>query len=177
MSQINTRIRQKRDTAANWTNNNPVLLNGELIVVETSTGAIRLKVGDGVKTFNQLPFLDEAIYNSIDSKIATELSDYATLEQAKVFVVNFSQGENGVYTADKSLSDIQQAFDAGRMVLGFYEGTVMPLCYVGRNFVFVDVVSGTVWIGTIGTDGNETWEGSSPYRGLFIRRWTTESLS
>ena len=61
MSQINTRIRQKRDTAANWTNNNPVLLNGELIVVETSTGAIRLKVGDGVKTFNQLPFTDEAL--------------------------------------------------------------------------------------------------------------------
>ena len=61
MSQINTRIRQKRDTAANWTNNNPVLLNGELIVVETSTGAIRLKVGDGVKTFNQLPFLDETL--------------------------------------------------------------------------------------------------------------------
>ena len=61
MSQIDARIRQKRDTAANWTNNNPVLLNGELIVVETSTGAIRLKVGDGVKTFNQLPFLDEAL--------------------------------------------------------------------------------------------------------------------
>lgn len=61
MSQINTRIRQKRDTAANWTSSNPVLLNGELIVVETSTGAIRLKVGDGVKTFNQLPFLDEAL--------------------------------------------------------------------------------------------------------------------
>ena len=61
MSQINTRIRQKRDTAANWTSSNPVLLNGELIVVETSTGAIRLKVGDGVKTFNQLPFLDETL--------------------------------------------------------------------------------------------------------------------
>ena len=61
MSQIDARIRQKRDTAANWTNSNPVLLNGELIVVETSTGAIRLKVGDGVKTFNQLPFLDETL--------------------------------------------------------------------------------------------------------------------
>ena len=61
MSQIDARIRQKRDTAANWTNNNPVLLNGELIVVETAAGAIRLKVGDGVKTFNQLPFLDEAL--------------------------------------------------------------------------------------------------------------------
>lgn len=61
MSLINARMQQKKDTAANWTNNNPVLLNGELIVVETSTGAIRLKVGDGVKTFNQLPFLDETL--------------------------------------------------------------------------------------------------------------------
>ena len=61
MSLINARMQQKKDTAANWTNNNPVLLNGEMIVVETSTGAIRLKVGDGVKTFNQLPFLDETL--------------------------------------------------------------------------------------------------------------------
>ena len=61
MSLINARMQQKKDTAANWTSNNPVLLNGELIVVETSTGAIRLKVGDGVKTFNQLPFLDETL--------------------------------------------------------------------------------------------------------------------
>ena len=47
----------------------------------------------------------------------------------------------------------------------------MPLCYVGENYVFVDVVSGAVWIGTVGTDGNDTWEGSSPYRGVIIRRW------
>ena len=67
--QINTRIRQKKDTAANWTSSNPVILNGELIAVETATGAIRLKVGDGVKTFSQLPFLDELIYNTIDSRI------------------------------------------------------------------------------------------------------------
>ena len=33
---INVRIALKRDTSANWTNYNPVLLNGELILVETS---------------------------------------------------------------------------------------------------------------------------------------------
>ena len=76
MSTINARIRQKRDTAANWTNNNPVLLNGELIAVETSAGAIRFKIGDGIKTFNQLPYTDESIYNTVDSKIAAELSGY-----------------------------------------------------------------------------------------------------
>ena len=129
MSQINTRIRQKRDTAANWTNNNPVLLNGELIVVETSTGAIRLKVGDGVKTFNQLPFLDESIYNSIDSK----LSDYATLEQAKVFLVTFTEADNGTITADKTIQEIITAYGAGRMILGFGHGYIFQLSFVDSD--------------------------------------------
>lgn len=76
MSPINARIRQKKDTASNWANSNPVLLNGELIAVETSDGAIRFKIGDGIKTFNQLPYTDESIYNTVDSKIAAELSGY-----------------------------------------------------------------------------------------------------
>ena len=54
-------IRQKRDTAANWTNNNPVLLNGELILVDTAEGQLRVKIGDGIKTYTPLPFMDEAL--------------------------------------------------------------------------------------------------------------------
>lgn len=171
MSQIDARIRQKRDTAANWTNNNPVLLNGELIVVETATGAIRLKVGDGVKTFNQLPFLDEAIYNSIDSKIATELADYATLEQAKVFLVTFSQDENGVYTADKSITDIKNAYDAGRMVLGLLGGEILPLCSAFGSVTFY-TTDGKMLVGNASLEGEtaDTWE-TIYYRGVIIRRW------
>ena len=52
---------QKRDTAANWTNHNPVLLNGELILVDTAEGQLRVKIGDGIKTYTQLPFMDEAL--------------------------------------------------------------------------------------------------------------------
>ena len=104
MSQINTRIRQKRDTAANWTNNNPVLLNGELIVVETSTGAIRLKVGDGVKTFNQLPFLDEtlrALITDVDNtKSAVVLSDLiAGTEPENLSVLNIIRLSQEAYDA------------------------------------------------------------------------------
>ena len=57
---INARIALKRDTSANWTNYNPVLLNGELILVDTDNG-LRAKVGDGTKTYTQLPFTDEAL--------------------------------------------------------------------------------------------------------------------
>ena len=58
---INVRIALKRDTSANWTNHNPVLLNGELILVDTAEGQLRVKIGDGIKTYTQLPFTDEAL--------------------------------------------------------------------------------------------------------------------
>lgn len=58
---INVRIALKRDTSANWTNYNPVLLNGELILVDTAEGQLRVKIGDGIKTYTQLPFTDEAL--------------------------------------------------------------------------------------------------------------------
>lgn len=67
-----TRIRNKRDTASNWETNNPVLLDGELIVVDTNAGGIRFKIGDGTKTYTQLPFQDEVVYNALSGKADTK---------------------------------------------------------------------------------------------------------
>lgn len=58
----------KRDTAANWEQNNPVLLNGEIIIVDTASGEVRFKVGDGTKLYKQLPFSDEAVRALISAK-------------------------------------------------------------------------------------------------------------
>ena len=68
---LNTRVQSKRDTSANWTQNNPVLLDGEVIVVDTNSGDVRFKVGNGTSTYTQLPFQDEAIYNQINTKLTT----------------------------------------------------------------------------------------------------------
>ena len=62
---FNTRIRNKIDTFANWTKNDPVLLNGEIgiVVVPASTGAVQqepailIKIGDGTKKFSELEFV------------------------------------------------------------------------------------------------------------------------
>lgn len=62
------RIKHKRDTSANWTQNNPVILNGEIIIVDTDNG-VRIKVGDGVKKYTQLPFDDELLRSLIDEKV------------------------------------------------------------------------------------------------------------
>lgn len=62
---IAARVKHKRDTSANWTSNNPVLLNGEIILVDTADGELRFKVGDGTKRYTQLPFTDEPLRNLI----------------------------------------------------------------------------------------------------------------
>lgn len=62
---FNARVQMKRDTSANWTSNNPVLLYGEIIIVDTDAGEIRYKVGNGTSTYTQLPFTDEAIINKM----------------------------------------------------------------------------------------------------------------
>jgi len=47
---------QRRDTAANWTSANPVLLLGEIgYVSDSTTGA--LKIGDGATAWNSLPYI------------------------------------------------------------------------------------------------------------------------
>lgn len=62
---FNTRISLKKDTSSNWTQNNPVLLDGEMIIVTTNAGDVRMKIGDGTSTYSQLPFTDEKMLDSL----------------------------------------------------------------------------------------------------------------
>ena len=68
---------------------NEVLLDGEKIIVVTAAGQTRFKVGDGVKTFSQLPYTDETLNEAISKKVdavsGKQLStnDYTTSERAK----------------------------------------------------------------------------------------------
>lgn len=58
-STLSTKILLRKDTPARWESFNPVLLDGEVAIVVESDGNVRMKVGDGQKTYNQLPFLHE----------------------------------------------------------------------------------------------------------------------
>lgn len=72
---IQATVKNRTDTAANWTQKNPVLAEGEIIVVQTSAGETRLKIGDGVKTFTQLPYTDEQIYNNVVTSVNGQTGD------------------------------------------------------------------------------------------------------
>lgn len=55
---INTKIKHRRDTSANWSSQNPILSEGE-IGVDTTIN--RMKVGDGTTTWNNLPYVDTQV--------------------------------------------------------------------------------------------------------------------
>ena len=91
---LQTRVQSKRDTSANWTQNNPVLLDGEVIVVDTNSGDVRFKVGDGSSTYTQLPFQDEYVLNQIPN-----VTEYVTA-QDPIGVVDTVPPTFGGYTVD-----------------------------------------------------------------------------
>lgn len=91
---INARIRHKRDTSSNWTANNPTLLNGELIIVDTEAGETRFKIGDGTKTYTQLPFQDEVLRNSLSD------TTYTLSKSDNTITLTGSDGNNSSVEVD-----------------------------------------------------------------------------
>lgn len=49
------RILQRRDILTNWINANPILLNGELGFIEIDGEYTQMVIGDGKRSFNNLP--------------------------------------------------------------------------------------------------------------------------
>lgn len=88
-------IQLRRDTAANWETKNPVLSDGERILVVTNAGATRTKTGDGTKTYTQLPFDDEPLYNALSGKVN---NDQGAANAGKVLAVG-SDGSVTLVTA------------------------------------------------------------------------------
>ena len=142
--EINGRMKQKRDTAANWEAKNPVILNGEIVLVDTNAGELRAKIGDGVKKYLQLPFSDEVLRNLITDKanksdIPTKVSELTndsnfitkagapvqsvngqTEEVKTTLYVTITQTDADTFagTADVDLLEISQKYLAGIAIYG-----------------------------------------------------------
>lgn len=82
-----SKVQYRRDTAANWTSNNPTLSSGE-VGFETDTG--KIKIGDG-----------STAWNSIDAILATsaiELNTAYTLTSQTAAQKLFNASTNGALT-------------------------------------------------------------------------------
>lgn len=73
MSQkIKARIQNKVDTTENWNSSSTVLLNGEIGIETTTENTKRFKIGDGSKTWPELPYATSStILNNLTDGIAT----------------------------------------------------------------------------------------------------------
>lgn len=67
------KILQRKDILANWINTNPILLDGELGFIEIDGEYTQMVIGDGKRSFNNLPKIklsfDEPVvcFNSTNS--------------------------------------------------------------------------------------------------------------
>ena len=76
---ITSRVQQRIDTAANWSAENPVLLNGEL-GIESDTRLI--KVGDGTSNWNDLLYVNNFGFTSNGSAAASTQSEITALQNS-----------------------------------------------------------------------------------------------
>lgn len=101
-TEFNVRIQLKRDTDANWRAKDPKLLAGEMVFVDTNSGEVRTKVGDGTKKYSALPFTDEVLRNLVSDS------------SKPAFYFQGSIGENYSFTPTSTVADLNTAYEAGR---------------------------------------------------------------
>lgn len=71
---IHVKLKPRHDTANNWSSRNPILAEGELGI---KTPAGKIKIGDGVTTWNSLPYLTDNNYTTAEKDKLTSTTDRA----------------------------------------------------------------------------------------------------
>jgi len=111
MSTLTAKIQLRRDTAANWATNNPILAAGEVAFTSdlfyTSTDQQRFKIGDGVQTWSQLDYVPEggasAYPENLFLTVVNKTTDNLLASQYKVLKVITAQGQR--LAVDYALAD------------------------------------------------------------------------
>ncbi len=139
------RIVLRQDLAANWTQNNPVLLSGEL-GFETDT--YRVKLGDGVKRWSLLPYYLRAPYYG--HFYDTTFQGVGSTGEAYYIRCNTTNISNGVYVTGATAGPSGATGNFKFVVEnpGTYEVRLsgnMKTCGNGERFVFV-------WVSKNGID-------------------------
>lgn len=96
MAKNYVRVNNEKNSNEQWVANNPILLDGELIFVITETG-IRMKIGDGINRYIDLPFTDDALIEMINSKT---VGNFTPEDAGKVLAID----ENGQIVPIESLT-------------------------------------------------------------------------
>ena len=97
MATLNTRIVIRNDSTTNWlTNESAVLLKGEVGIEFLEDGKVKMKVGDGIKTWTQLPYFggEEAKTFQVSSLEEITETELAVGDTAIVKTAIYTDAEN-----------------------------------------------------------------------------------
>lgn len=155
---FNVRIQLKRDTDANWRAKDPKLLAGEMVFVDTNSGEVRTKVGDGTKKYSALPFTDEVLRNLVSDS------------SKPAFYFQGNMSENFSFTPTTTVADLNAAYEANRPcycsfpvnINGATATVILPLKAFNKDtaYVFAGLAygdNGPIWAAAWSLDGGTSW--------------------
>ena len=177
-----TKIQLRRDTASNWSTNNPTPSAGEPCF-ETDTG--KLKIGDGITAYNSLPYQGGTSDTAVTTDTAQTISGRKTFTNDIVLSqwnssespvreahIDLSNGnQNQIITAegaDKAFgmySTSSTGIQLGTSKTDFIQGlSVKPdsLTFKSSNGTTTDLLAGGS--GDVTTTGNNTFTGTNIFK-------------
>ena len=155
MATLNTRIVIRNDSTTNWlTNESAVLLKGEVGIEFLTDGKVKIKVGDGVKTWTQLPY-----FGGEEAK-TFQVSSLEEITETKLAVGDTAIVKTAIYT------DVENEANNKYSYTGYvYNGsawTAMDGNYNADNVYFSDDMLVTKEIGYITLNNGQ---GTIPSKG------------
>lgn len=109
------KVALRRGSYQNYSNSF-IPIKGEVCFVDTTNNGLRFKVGDGVTTWRNLPYIDEQIYSAIDK------------------VIQSGYYEDGVFYTDKGHS---ARYDAAMDTIYIDIEASLIYVYDGTNYVSI----------------------------------------
>lgn len=160
MATLNTRIILRNDSTANWlTNSNQVLLKGEVGIEFLADGKVKMKVGDGTKTWAELSYFGgdeshvyEATLEANETKEAaiTRVVGTNTPVSGDIAIVKaLINGEKYEYTAYVYNGTAWAAMDGNYNAENVYFDSDLLLTYAFGKFV-PDKTTGNVTVSAAG---------------------------
>lgn len=154
MAELRTRIVLRNDGAANWlSNESAVLLKGEVGIEFLANGKAKMKIGDGVKTWAQLPYFGGEEAKTFQVGALSEIPADAELAAGDTAIV-----KTAIYVDEEDESKNKYSYT------GYvYNGTAwaaMDGNYSAENVYFTEDFTFTTKIGTVQTltNGSATVE-------------------
>ena len=142
MSNFDARVRLKKDSKENWDTNDIVLLDGEM-ALSVEDNKIRVKIGDGISTYSQLPYqFENKGSSSYENSILSSADNWdgSTADEQATFALSLTKAASS-FTAGETVYSI--GLGNPRILNGTYSCVIrLKSSYAGTsntNLLRVDV--------------------------------------